>query len=220
MILVFDFDSTLVRGEGLDQLFLHSLGGRPDRSERLAEFQRITDRGMAGEIPFRDSLHRRLELLEADRTMVGEVAEALAAELSSSVERRAAFFRRNAERIYVLSGGFRELIGPAAGVLGISADRIEANRFRFGPGGRVMGLDPDTLMARGGKPAALESWGLDPERVWVVGDGATDLELRALGLASRFIAFTENRRRPGVVEKADHVAGTMDDVVRLLNSAE
>jgi D-3-phosphoglycerate dehydrogenase len=66
-ILVFDFDSTLVRSEGLDELFARSLEGSPDRERRVTEFRAITDRGMSGELAFAESLALRLALLEANR---------------------------------------------------------------------------------------------------------------------------------------------------------
>lgn len=215
-ILVFDFDSTLIREEGLDELFGRSIRDAADREARLAEFRAVTDRGMAGELPFQESLGQRMALLEADRAMVESVAEALADDLTPSIRRHASFFRRHRERIYVVSGGFVELIEPSARRLGIGPDRIGANRFLFDASGRIRGVDPDTPLARGGKAEALGAWGLDPDRVWVVGDGATDLELRDAGLAGRFVAFVENRRREPVVRRADHVAASMDELLTLL----
>jgi D-3-phosphoglycerate dehydrogenase / 2-oxoglutarate reductase len=214
--LIFDFDSTLIRSEGLDRLFDRSLDGTPDRERRLREFEAITDLGMAGGLPFHLSLERRLALLRADRRLVLEVAEELARDLSPSVARNAPFFQEGGHPIFIISGGFVELIEPAARILGIPLDRIGANRFRFDAMGRLLGMDPDTLLARGGKAAALAGWELTTREVWVVGDGATDLELRELGLAHRFVAFTENRRREPVVSRADHVVENMEGLLDLL----
>jgi D-3-phosphoglycerate dehydrogenase / 2-oxoglutarate reductase len=216
--LIFDFDSTLIRSEGLDRLFARSLDGAPDRERRLREFEAITDLGMAGELPFDLSLERRLTLLQADRDLVGSVADELAGDLSPSVGRNAPFFQRGTHSIFIISGGFEELIEPAARALGIPPERVGANRFRFDAGGRLVGLNPDTLLAKGGKAAALAGWDLTAEEVWVVGDGATDLELRELGLAHRFVAFTENRRREPVVSRADHVVANMEELLVLLES--
>jgi D-3-phosphoglycerate dehydrogenase / 2-oxoglutarate reductase len=216
-ILIFDFDSTLIRGEGLDELFARSVEGSPDRVVRTRAFSSITDRGMAGEIPFADSLEERISLLATDRATVARVANDLAGQLTPSVARHAAFFQRNRDLIYVVSGGFVELIEPAARELGLDPGRVGANRFRYDHREEVIGVDPDTLLAREGKAGVVRSWGLEPEEVWVVGDGATDLELRELGLARRFVAFTENRRREPVVARADHVAESMEDLISLLN---
>lgn len=223
-VLLFDFDSTLIQDEGLDVLYLRTVEEAPDREERVRAFQALTDRGMAGELPFEDALGRRLELLEADRTMVEALGTELAGRLSPSVRRHRGFFQERAgasmpEGIHVLSGGFRELIEPAAAELGIPPPRIHAHRFRYGPGGRILGLDPATPLARGGKPQAVRELGLDPSRTWVIGDGATDLELRELGLACRFIAYVENRARAGVVAQADRVVASMDELLELLQEA-
>ena len=214
--LVFDFDSTLVSVEALDELFSGSIEEAPDREARVADFRAITDLGMAGEIDARESLSRRLAILDVDRALVEHVAQEISTRITPSVERHSAFFRENAHRIYVLSGGFEELIRPTLDRLGLSHGRLIAHRFRFAGSGVVEGLDPDTPMARGGKPVALA--GVEPlgRPVWMVGDGATDLELRRLGLVDRFVAFTENRYRDPVVAHADAVAGSMDELLDLL----
>jgi D-3-phosphoglycerate dehydrogenase / 2-oxoglutarate reductase len=217
-VLVFDFDSTLVSVEGLDELFARSLDRAEDREGRLAAFEEITDLGMSGEISAEDSLSRRLSVLEADRRLVDEVGQGIAERLSPSVLRNLPFFLENMDRIHVVSGGFEELIHPTLMRMGIPFSHLHAHRFLFDSGGRVIGLDPDTVMARGGKPQALARIGPSGSGIWMVGDGATDLEVRELGLADRFVAFTENRHREPVVAKADHVARSMDELLTILEN--
>jgi D-3-phosphoglycerate dehydrogenase len=215
--LIFDFDSTLVSVEALDELFASSIEGKPDRETRVAEFREITDLGMAGELPAAVSLSRRLSVLQTTRPLVELVGARIARRLTPSVERHADFFRREAHRIYVLSGGFEELIRPALERLGLSKERLLAHRFQYDSEENVVGLDLGTPMARGGKPEAFRSIGSTDGEVWMVGDGATDLELRTLGLVDRFVAFTENRYREGVVASADAAVGSMDDLLELLD---
>lgn len=218
-VLLFDFDSTLIRDEGLDELFRLSLEGRPDAADRMTRFRAITDGGMEGGIAWEESLRTRMEMLEADRELVERTAAYLAERLSPSVERNLPFFRDGAHRIHVVSGGFGELITPAAARLGIDAGRIHAHRFRFDASGRVIGLHPDTPLAMGGKVEAVARLGLDPTRTWIIGDGATDLEVREQGLAAVFVAWTENRRRPPVVAAADHEADSLETLLTLLDGA-
>lgn len=214
--LVFDFDSTLVSVEALDELFASSLERAPDRDQRVANFKAITDLGMAGEIDADESLRRRLEILSADRNLVDRVGREISGRLTPSVERHLGFFHENAQRIHVLSGGFEELIRPTLNRLGLDPERLMAHRFRYGKTGVIEGIDPSTKLARGGKPEAIGS--LDPRTrpVWMVGDGATDLELKTLGLVDRFVAFTENRHREPVVARADAVVRSMDELLTLL----
>jgi len=214
--LVFDFDSTLVSVEGLDELFARSLDGAPDRDARLAAFKEITDQGMAGEISAEESLERRLGVLAAERGLVARVGEEIRQHLSPSVERHLPFFRENLSRVGVVSGGFEELILPTLERMGLPPSSLHAHRFRYDGGGRVLGLDPDTIIARGGKPAAVRNFRAREPVIWMIGDGATDLEVRERGMADRFVAFTENRYRDPVVAKADFVANSMDELIALL----
>jgi len=215
-VLLFDFDSTLVQEEGLDLLFRRAVGEGPGGAHRAEAFRRITDRGMAGESSYDDSLRQRLALLDASREQVEAAGQELAGLLSPSVARSAGFFRSGAHEIHVVSGGFVELIHPAAARLGIPPERVHAQRFRYDDARRVVGVDPQTAMALGGKPEVVRRLGLDPALTWVVGDGATDLELRDAGLAAVFVAFVENRRREPVVQAADHVVDSMEQLILLI----
>ncbi len=217
-ILVFDFDSTLVSVEALDELFAQSLDGLPDREERVAQFQEITDLGMAGDLSAERSLAQRLELLEADQSLIARVADQIQRSLSPSVSRNLDFFRDERDRIHVVSGGFEELIRPTLLRLSLPESRLHAHRFSYDEEGRVTGLDPDTQMGRTGKPGVVKQLRGDSTELWVIGDGATDLELRTLGLADRFFAFTENRHRESVVRRADHVVRSIDELLTFMEA--
>ena len=217
--LVFDFDSTLVSVEAADELFARSLEGHSDRARLERRFSELTDMGMDGRISYEDSLRERLQLLRATRQQVVEAGRALIGKITPSVERARPFLERHRERIWIVSGGFEELIHPVADVLGLRPAAVRAQRFRWDAEGRIAGADAGTALARGGKPAALRELDLAPP-VWVIGDGATDLELREVGLADRFLAFTENRIRRSVVARADDVLSTMDDLVSLFNALD
>ena len=58
--LIFDFDSTLVGFETLEALADVALDGAPDAEAVRSEIAALTDRAMAGEIPFGEALRRRL----------------------------------------------------------------------------------------------------------------------------------------------------------------
>lgn len=212
--LVFDFDSTLVTVEGADELFARTLAGAPDRAERVSRFREITDRGMAGEISYEESLRSRMALLTATRAQVAEVGRALVDHLTPSVRGARVRLARQAHRIWIVSGGFEELILPAVEALGLDPDRVHAHRLQWSDAGRVTGVDPTTAVARGGKAQAVREARI-PRPLWMIGDGATDLELRALGMADRFFAFVENRRRPDVVAGADAVLLSVEELPTL-----
>jgi D-3-phosphoglycerate dehydrogenase len=208
---VIDFDSTFTKVEALDVLGEISLVGRPDRDDALNQIKTITDRGMAGELSFTESLELRLKLLRAHRDQLPALIEALMGKISDSFLRNRAFLLENADHIYIVSNGFREFIVPVVASLGIKADHVLANTFVYDEAGNIVDFDrSNPLSANGGKPQVIRGLELAGE-VYVIGDGYTDYEIRESGAAARFYAFTENVLRPRVVEKADFTAPSLDE---------
>ncbi len=209
--LVFDFDSTFTQVEGLDELADIALQGHPDQATVVAQIRALTDQGMAGEIGFQESLARRLALLSAHRDHLAPLVARLQTKVSESIRRNGDFFRRFADRIYVVSSGFREFIEPVVAEFGIAADHVLANTFTFDATGNITGCDPANVLSRdGGKIRQLVLLDLEGP-VYVLGDGYTDYQIREAGLAHRFYAYTENVARPTVIARADEVLPTFDE---------
>jgi D-3-phosphoglycerate dehydrogenase len=209
--LVFDFDSTFTQVEGLDELADIALQGQADQAERVGQIKALTDQGMAGEIGFQESLAKRLALLGAHERHLAPLVARLQGKVSESIRRNGDFFRQHAERIYVVSSGFREFIEPVVAEFGIPASHVLANTFTFDEGGSITGCDPANVLSRdGGKIQQLRDLHLDGP-VYVLGDGYTDYQIREAGLAKRFYAYTENVARPTVVARADEVLPTFDE---------
>ncbi|MNJ36316.1 D-3-phosphoglycerate dehydrogenase [compost metagenome] len=212
-VFIFDFDSTLVRIETLEALADLALRDAPDAAERKARIAALTDDAMNGRIDFGSALKERLDLLALRREHVEALTDRILDEATVSVRRNVDFFQRNAERIYIMSGGFREVIAPLAERLGVAADHVLANDLIYDAEGRVTGVDEANPLSRdNGKPEVIRALKLDGPVV-MVGDGWTDAEVKLKGAADRFYAFTEIARRPKVMEVADGVAASLDDVL-------
>lgn len=211
---VFDFDSTLVDFETLEVLAGTALEGRPGAASIQAEITRLTDRAMAGEIPFAEALKRRLALLPLTRDHIQRLSDEAVGRLTASVRRNRGFFHDNAERIVIVSGGFREVIAGVAEYLGIPPGRVLANDLAYDPDGRVAGLADSPLLAPFGKAEALRALAL-PGPVVMIGDGWTDVEVKQSGVADRFYAFTEVVRRDRVVAAADAEVRSIDELLHL-----
>ena len=208
---VFDFDSTLVRIETLEALADIALGGALDAAAIRDRISALTDAAMAGDLPFGEALRLRLSLLPLTRAHVTELAERILDEGTPSVRRNLRFFRENAGRIVILSGGFREVIAPLAEHLHIPADQVLCNDLLYDANGFATGVDPANPLAEaGGKPVVIKALAL-PGPVVMVGDGWTDAEVKLQGAADRFHAFTEIVRRETVVAAADAEAPSMDE---------
>ncbi len=206
---VFDFDSTFTKVEALDILCEVACPGEAGAAA-LAEIKRITDLGMEGKLSLIESLTKRLQILNATKAHLPELVKILQGKVSDSVIRNKEFFVKNADNIYIVSNGFREFIVPVVKDYGISADHVLANTFVYDANDTIVGFDTtNELCQNKGKAKKLKSLNLDGE-IYVIGDGYTDYEIRAEGVASRFYAFTENVERKTVVEKADHITPSLE----------
>ena len=211
---VFDFDSTLVDFETLEALAEVALEGRSDADSVRDEITRLTDLAMAGEMPFAEALRRRLDLLPLKRHHIDALAASAVARLAPSVRRNLPFFRENAGRIVIVSGGFSEVIAGVAEALGVPSRQVVANDLAYDADGGVAGVAEGPLLAPFGKAEALRALQLAGP-VIMVGDGWTDAEVRQAGVADRFYAFTEVVRRERVVAAADAEVRSLDDLLHL-----
>jgi len=214
---IFEFDSTLVQVESLPELARISLKHHPERVERLREVERITELTATGKMSMAEGLTLRLELASAHRKHVDSLVRVLRRSLTPSVKRNRRFFRNYRHHIYVVSNGFREFIGPVMETLGLKSDQFFANSLVFDDRDYIVGFDPKSPLTHlDGKARILKSLQLAGECL-VVGDGFSDAHIKEAGLASRFYAFTENVRREPVVEQADHVLPSVDELLYLLD---
>lgn len=215
---IIDFDSTFITGESLDILAKISLKNLPAGRQALQKIEKITKDGMTGNIGFRESLEKRLALMSFGQDEIQKTLKILKKLITPSILRNKKFFKANSENIYIISGGFEELILPIVEPFGISPSHILANKFIFDEEGKVTGFDETRPTSRAqGKAFAIASLALDGE-VLIIGDGFTDLEVKRLGFASKFIAFTENVRRESIVKEADLVVHDFDELL-FLNKA-
>ena len=208
---IMDFDSTFIRLEALDELFRTAHRNNPDRKSVIKKFENLTSLGMDGKISFRDSLIERIRLLNADRNHIDELVKKLGKKISVSVMRNKNFFRKYGKNIYIISGGFKEIIIPIIRKFNIPEENVYANTFTFDKEGNITGLDTKNPLSQdNGKIRLLKKLGLIGD-LYVIGDGYTDYELKKEGIAHKFFAFTENIERQIVTNKADHVTPSLDE---------
>ena len=83
----------------MDVLGEISLEGHPEKQERLDEIKEITDQGMDGGMTFRESLDKRIELLNAKESHLAPLVEALKKRVSKSFKRNKEFFNEYAKSV-------------------------------------------------------------------------------------------------------------------------
>ncbi|EKB50920.1 phosphoglycerate dehydrogenase [Cecembia lonarensis] len=210
---IIDFDSTFTQVEALDVLGEISLKNDPNKAEKLQAIKDITDKGMDGSLNFRQSLEQRLEILEASKAQIEALVETLKSKVSKSFKRNKEFLEENAGDIIIISNGFRDFISPIVEEYGIKPENVFANDFIYDASGKIIDFNRENVLSKnGGKSETIKRLNLEGD-IYVIGDGYTDYEIKASGLANKFYAFTENVARSKVTAKADHIAPSLDEIL-------
>lgn len=189
-LFAFDMDSTLIRGEVIDELA--KLAGVGE------DVARITEAAMRGELLFDESFTRRVALLKGlSAESVNSLLDTIP--LAEGAERLIRTLKALGYKTAILSGGFNFFARSLQQRLGI--DYVHSNELEIADGvvtGRVIppiinGARKAALLA---EIAARE--GISLEQVVAVGDGANDIPM--LDLAGMGIAY---RAKPLVRQNAD-----------------
>jgi phosphoserine phosphatase len=196
-LTVLDADSTLIEDEVIELL--------ADAAGSRSEVAAITERAMAGELDFAESLHARVATLAGlPSTVFADAASVV--RVTAGVPELVAGLHAHGSVVGVVSGGFHEVLDPIAERLGV--DFWRANRLEVVDGvltGRVDGPVVDAA----GKAAALREWaeeaGIAPAHTVAVGDGANDLLM--MEAAALSVAFNA---KPRVRDHADVVVARCD----------
>ena len=212
---IIDFDSTFIQVEALEELANISLRKNPYKKSILKEIRKITNMGVEAEIHFTESLKRRIELIKANKNHIDLLNKQLKKKVSTSISRNKEFFKLFSDKIFIVSGGFKEFILPITRDFHISDSNVYANTFKFDENENIVGFDESNVLSQeNGKTKLLKSLNLSDD-IYVIGDGYTDYQIREAGLANKFYAFTENIERDSVLEKADHIAPSFDEILFL-----
>lgn len=197
LLVVFDVDSTLIEDEVIELL--------ADVAGKRADVAAVTERAMAGELDFAESLIERVKALAGLPVSVFEEVLQRITVTQGAVQLIDAVHSAGG-RVGAVSGGFSQVLTPLAERL--SLDFARANDLEVIDGfltGRVAGK----IIDRTEKKNALIEWahlaGFDIAQTIAVGDGANDLEMmKAAGLS---IAFNAKQI---VRDNADLVIGKRD----------
>jgi phosphoserine phosphatase len=191
-LVVFDVDSTLIEDEVIELL--------ADVAGKRAEVAAVTERAMAGELDFAESLIERVKTLAGlPDSVFADVQKRIT--ITTGAKQLIDAVHAAGGKVGAVSGGFNQLLTPLAEILNL--DFARANQLEVMDGfltGRVIG----SIIDRQAKADALIEWAAATntpiENTVAVGDGANDLSMMAVaGLGVGFNC------KPIVREHADFI---------------
>jgi phosphoserine phosphatase len=198
--ICFDVDSTFCKDESIDELADFLGVGEVVKS--------LTAQAMGGNVLFQDALATRLNAMNPSKRDVEKFLREHPHVLSDGIPELLDVLARRGVKVFLVSGGFRQIIEPLADSLGIPVSHVFANNLLFDDenGGSYAGFDPEEFTSRsGGKREAVvhikEAFGLNS--IAMVGDGATDAEAKDSDGAKLFIGYGGTVFRENVAERAD-----------------
>jgi phosphoserine phosphatase len=190
-LLVMDMDSTLITIECIDEI--------ADMQGLKPQVAAITEAAMRGEIEFRESLLRRVALLQGLDAQALQRVYDERLQLSPGAEPMLATVRAAGLKTLLVSGGFTFFTDRMRARLGL--DFSHANVLEIVDGkltGRVSGGIVDAEEKRRSVERVCAELGIESRQAIVMGDGANDLKMMAI--AGLSVAY---RAKPVVRAQAD-----------------
>jgi len=213
----FDVDSTVVQTEGIDLL------GRCFGV--MKEIAELTNKAMNGAVKFEDAMAARLELMAEHGMNRNSLQKCVRIEgipkWSPGVQEVVKMLHKQGSVVYLVSGGFQNMIKPIALALHIPQHNIYANEILFDATGKYIGFNRTApTSASGGKSEVLKSMQNQHgyRTMVMIGDGATDMEARTVGPASAFIGYGGVKARKKVKEGADWFIRSFQEVLYVLST--
>jgi phosphoserine phosphatase len=190
----FDFDSTLSRLEGIDELAA--------RRGVEGEIAPLTVAAMEGTIPLESVYGRRLEIIRPTRSDVDWLAKRYIEEMVPGVAETFSALRSAGSEIFIVSGGIRAAILPFAAQLELPPEHVFAVSITLDAEGLYRDFDcASPLTKADGKAVVCKTIAARHVPLAMVGDGATDMAARDAGAYA--IGFGGVTTREAVRKKAD-----------------
>lgn len=195
--VVFDVDSTLIENEVIELL--------ADVAGRREEVAAVTERAMAGELDFAESLIQRVATLEGlPESVFKDVLQRIT--ITKGAKELIHRIHEAGGRVGAVSGGFTQVLTPLADELGL--DFARANDLEV-VDGKLTGQVVGQIVDKSVKAQSLLEWAerisFKQSQTVAVGDGANDLEM--MSWAGLSVAFNA---KPIVRASADIVIEKQD----------
>jgi HAD superfamily phosphoserine phosphatase-like hydrolase len=234
-LLVFDFDSTLIKDESLVSMLKYTLEHR--QAEKLTahqienaekQIQEITLQGIAGKISMIESYRRRLSIAKPSKNSVEQYLENSSHLPTNGIAEVIDRFRSAFPDvpIHVISQGPRIVVSPLCEqAFKIPAENIHAVDLVVGDENEDIDYiaENEPMLSRG-KTNTLEeivkreeeNQNNKQKQIVVVGDGVSDMKMKVDGVATTAIGFGLHLQFPETKKLCDYYVTEVDQLYPIL----
>jgi len=194
-LVCFDFDSTIIRHEGIN--LLAKFKGVHDVITKL------TNAAMGEDIDYQKTLEDRLNIIQPTEIVLDKVSKDISFfDLSSGIITLLKDIRYHKKKIAIISGGFERMIKPYFKIIG-EPDYLFCNKLEFDMNGKYNGFDKNRPTSKSfGKVEVIKKLSENYKNIIMIGDGKTDLETKDYVMC--FIGYGGNKAREIVKTNAEY----------------
>lgn len=204
---VFDFDSTLVTIEGIDEL------ARLNQVEKIVE--EMTKLAMNGEMELDEIFLKRLEIIKPTSQNIMQVSDLYRQNITPGAKEIIRQLSDNAN-IFVVSGGYKSAIVKTTNHLKIKNENVFANELIFNLEGKYININRKIpLWKKGGKEQVIKRIKSKyPLPTILIGDGYSDYE--AANSVDKFVCFAGVANRKMVTKVAQNIIFEFNELMKFL----
>lgn len=192
--IIFDFDSTLVSIEGIDELA--RMNGVYNQVSKL------TQKAMDGHTPFESVFQKRLDLIKPTAVNLNTLAHLYQDNLVPGAKRLIQSLSNQGIEVHIVSGGYEQAILPTTNLFGIKPENVHTIRLgQNGIAAFTKVIHNHILVKDNGKRLLIGRLALN-RQIAYIGDGNTDAQARPA--VDCFIGFGGVVTREAVKNLADH----------------
>ena len=215
---IFDFDSTIITKESLDEVLLLSVD-EAKKENLKQQLEIITNQGMNGEIDLKSSIQKRLQLIDLQEKDIINFQNQVINFITPGIPDIIKLLQKNNCNIYFISGGLLDCLLPVAQELNIPKENCFANTYIM-QNNKIILDEENPLMHSNGKSKIIEKIKqISPaHKTIIIGDGISDLIPFEEKIADDFIGFGVNQVRPTVQKRAPRYFINMDEFTNYIQS--
>ncbi|MCF6767237.1 HAD-IB family phosphatase [Thiotrichales bacterium 19S11-10] len=209
--VLFDFDSTVIKGESFEMMLSQKLKQQPGLLDKITD---ITNLGMTGKIPFRQSINERFQLAKPTLSDIESFKlEALPNFITKGFKHLCQSLKETQVDLWIVSGGLKKVIEPFAEYLGIDINHIIAIEAVWDMQGEFIKLIESAALDSKVKAAQgyANQW---TKPTIIIGDGYTDYQLKEANIADYFLYYNEHVKRDEIMKLADFSANNANDLYK------